>query len=250
VFRLIDPSSRMDANVKPRRVFAAEVIAGDAGEFSVEPLGDADYEVVAWHSQLGRASVHLAPGQAQVVLHLGSTGVVYGRVLSARRPLAGIDVVSVPDATTFNGADDVTDVKGGDARTGADGRFSVIAAAAGGGQLRIGGRGLRVRRIPLPRPARPVTDLGDIDLAPAMDIVLIVDPDPKCPLRAVGPVGRMGVQIVEAAPAAQGTYRIALPEDGLWEFGLACADGTRTLVPGSVTIGPQDAGREVRFAVR
>jgi hypothetical protein len=43
---------------------------------------------------------------------------------------------------------------------------------------------------------------------------------------------------------------MALPEDGRWEFGLACADRTRTLVPVSIDIGRQDAGREIRFVVR
>jgi len=250
MFRLIDPPARDGDRVKPRVVFAAEMVAGDGGEFRFDAVGDGDYEVVAWHSQLGRASVLLSPAQSEIVLRLGAIGTIRGRVVGAKRPLSGVDIVSVPDAATFNAAADLTEIKGGDAKTGSDGRFTVMAASAGGGELRIGGGAYGVRRIALPRPPLPVLDLGDIEVAPGIDVIVVLDPDPKCPLRAVGPLGRTGLQIVAAAATPEGAYRIALPEAGRWEFGLVCDQGQRTLVPGSLQITEAHRGKEVRFVVR
>jgi hypothetical protein len=161
-----------------------------------------------------------------------------------------VDVVSVPDPSTFNAARDLTDAKGGDAKTGPDGRFVVAAAAAGGGELRIGG-GLRsVIRVPLPRGPAATLDLGDIELGTPMEVIAVLDRDPGCVLQAIGPVGRMGLEIVSGVRVPDGSYRIALPEAGAWQFGLQCGAQRRGLSPASVQIGPANAGKELRFVVR
>src|SRR5206468_1315990 len=61
LFRLIDPRHSPGASSRdnPRRVLVSETIADPGGEFHIDGVGDADYEVVAWHSVLGRASAAL-----------------------------------------------------------------------------------------------------------------------------------------------------------------------------------------------
>lgn len=248
-FRLIDPPRVEGRPELPRRVLAAETVADADGRFEIDGLGEADYEIVAWHSHLGRVSVPLPVG-SEIVVRLRAAGIARGRVVAGGRPVADVAVISVPDATAFASAADITAVKGGDTRTGADGRFSVIVADSGGGELRIGGGTLAVRRVALPRPPLPVFDVGDIDLGASLSVTVVLDRDPQCVVRAAGPAGRSGLQVILGDRDAKGGYGFTLPEAGLWEFTLACVGQRHTLSPALVEIGPAHAGQEFRFVVR
>ena len=239
-----------DSRFKPRRVFAAEVIANADGTFEVDGLGDADYEIVAWHSQLGRASASLDATKTDVTIRLASTGEIRGRVMAEGKPVRGVAVISVPDAATFNGSADMTEAKGGDATTGADGRFSVSAAVSGGGELRIGGGTYAVKRVPLPRVPVPELDLGDVELGGAIEIVAVLERDPRCVVQAIGPMGRTGLQVISGTTDSGGVHRLRLPEPGLWQFGLVCGEARRALAPSAVEIGAAHSGQEVAFRVR
>ena len=147
----------------------------------------------------------------------------------------------------------LTDFDPGPANTGAsfspDGRFVVFVPLAGG-ELRIGGGRFAVRRIPLPRPAPASLDLGDIDLGAPIAISVVLNDDSECVVRATGPVGRTGLQVVHGTRTAPGLHTLLIPEPGFWEFGLSCGERERALSPGVVEIGPGLAGKEVRFLVR
>ncbi len=253
LFRLIDPPRPAGdhSRDKPRRVLVAEAIADAGGAFHIaEGAGDAEYEVVAWHPQLGRASSMLPRGPGVFTVRLESPGTVRGRILAGGKPLAGVDVISLPGPEAFRSADDVVDLKGGDTRTGADGRFAVMLAASGGGELRVGGGTLPIRRIPLPRVPAPLLDLGDIDLGAPLEITIVLDQDTACDVRATGPIGRSGLQIVTGTRTAPGLFRMVLPEPGLWAFGLLCGREERPLAPSTVQISSANAGKEVRFSIR
>ena len=252
LFRLIDPAPAATGpvRVKPRRVVAAETTADAAGAFHFDGIGDADFEVVAWHPVLGRASAMLPRRFGPLSLRLESPGTVRGRVLRSGKPVAGVDVISLPGLEALRTADDLIDLKGGDTRTGEDGRFAVMLAAIGGGELRVGGGVHPIRRVPLPRAPSPLVDLGDIDLGSPLAITIVLDQESACDVRATGPIGRSGLQIVMAAPAGPGLFRIVLPEPGLWSFGLLCGRDPRPLSPLTMEIGPAHAGKEVRFSIR
>jgi len=250
IFRLIDPPPSDRSQSLPRRVLATESIADDEGRFAVGGLGEADYELVAWHAQLGRASLALSTMSTQLDIRLTPNGMARGRVVAAGRPVEGVDVISVPDPAAFSAAEDITELKGGDTRTGPDGRFSVSLAPSGGGELRIGGGKYPVKRVPLPRPAVPLVDVGVIDLGRAIGIAIVLDRDIACDVRAAGPVGRSGLQLIAATNAGNGTFEVAIPEPGFWEFTLMCGQDARSLSPSIVQIGASDAGRQVRMIVR
>ena len=250
VFRLIDPPGPGDARVLPRRVIATETVADENGGFALTGLGEANYEVLAWHAQLGRASVGVPPDGTVLNVRLQSSGVARGRVLAGGRAIDGIDVISVPDPAAFAAAGDMTDVKGGNARTGSDGRFTVAIAPSGGGELRIGGGAHPVRRVPLPRSPVPIFDAGDIELGRPISILISIDRDAGCDVRAAGPVGRSGLQIITGTRLPSGLFEVAMPEPGFWEFTLACGRETRPLSPSVVQVGLLDSGREVRMSVR
>lgn len=250
LFRLIDPpTARGDPN-QPRRVFAAETVADTSGEFRFDALGDADYEVVAWHSQFGRGITAVARGDTSITVRLESPGQVRGRVVSGGQPLAGVDVISLPDPQAYAQAADVTDVKGGDARTAADGRFAVSLAPGGGGEVRVGGGNHPIRRFPLPRAPIPLLDLGDIDLGAPVDVTIVLDRDPGCDIRATGPVGRSGLQVIGGTRAGPGLFRIEFPEEGMWEVQLVCGRDEHPLAPAFVSITQANAGKDVRMVVR
>ena len=251
LFRLIDPvPTRTDGRQQPRRVFAGERICDESGAFRFEGLGDADYEIVAWHPQFGRGTVLVPRGGGSVTVRLESAGQVRGRVVAGGKPLAGVDVISLPDPVAYAQAADLTEVKGGDARTGGDGRFAVSTAPGGGGELRIGGGAYPIRRFPLPRAPLPIVDLGDIELGVPIEVTILLDRDPGCDLRATGPVGRAGLQVIGGSRTAPGLFRITFPEEGLWEVHLACGRDELALAPTVITITQGSAGSTLRFVVR
>ncbi len=252
LFRLIDPPAppNSSSREKPRRVLAAETTADAAGVFHLEGIGEAEYEIVAWHPQLGRVAAALPRRAGTLTLRLESPGTVRGRIVAAGKPVRGVDVISLPGPDAVRTADDIVDVKGGDTRTGEDGRFVVMLAASGGGELRVGGGTYPIKRIPLPREPAPLLDLGDIDLGAPLEITIVLDQDSACDLRATGPVGQTGLQIVAATRTGPGLFRMVLPEQGLWAFGLLCGLEERALVPPAIQISPAHAGKEVRFSVR
>jgi hypothetical protein len=251
LFRLIDPVSlRSHPHEQPRTVFAGERIADSAGAFQFDGLGDADYEIVAWHPQFGRGMAAVSRVAGSVTIRLESAGQVRGRVVAGGKPLAGVDVISLPDPQTYVQAADLTEVKGGDARTAADGRFFVSMAPGGGGELRIGGGAYPIRRFPLPRAPLPIVDLGDIELGLPIDVTILLDRDPGCDVQATGPIGRAGLQVIAGSRTAPGLFRIAFPEEGFWEVHLACGRDERPLAPTVIIVTQGSAASTVRLVVR
>jgi hypothetical protein len=252
LFRLISPPtlSGDPSHDRPRRVFGAERIAGPAGEFHFDGLGEADYELVAWHPQLGRGALTVPSGGGEVTVRIASEGQVRGRIVSAGRPVAGADVISLPDLESYARAGDLIDVKGGDGRSGKDGRFIVTVAPGGGGELRIGGGVYPVKRIPLPRVTLPLLDVGDLDLGSPIDVTVALDHDPGCDLRSVGPLGRAGLQVVGGTRHGPGLFRLVFPEEGAWVVQLVCGREERALVPAVVSITQSNRGKELALSIR
>jgi hypothetical protein len=240
IFRLIEaapaPGTR---EPPPRRVFVSETSADAGGRVHVDGLGDAVYEIVAWHPRFGRGSVVLPTSADRATIRLRSPGIAHGRVLAGGKPAAGVDVNVLPDPSAFAAAEDPIDLKGGDARTGADGQFAIALAAGGGGELRVGGGTYPVKRVPLPRAPLPIVEIGDIELGRSRTFSIVLDRDPGCDVRAGGPIGRTGVRIVTATRTAPGIFAIALPEDGSWEFVLSCGRDERALAPAVVHVSDQ-----------
>ena len=252
VFRLIDPAphTRMAAarEPPPRRVLASEIVADEDGRVRLEGLGDGVYEIVAWHPRFGRGSLLLPEGTDRVTINVMSPGIARGRVLAGGTPAAGVDVTVVPDPYAAALAEDLLDLKGGDARTGLDGRFAVTLAAGGGGEVRVGGGTYPVRRVPLPAARVPIVELGEIELGRGVTVSIVLDQDPGCDVRAAGPIGRTGLRIVTAVRTGAGLFTITLPEAGSWEFGLLCGRDERALLPPVVHVTGQSSS--LAFAVR
>jgi len=254
LFRLIEPRpAKEGTHPPPRTVFAGERVTDAAGAFQFGGLGDAEYEIVGWHPQFGRGVAAVPHGGGSVSVRLVSVGETRGRVVADGKPLAGVDVISLPDPEAYARAADLTEVKGGDSRTGPDGRFVVSLAPGGGGEVRVGGGNYPIRRFPLPRAPLSTVDLGDIDLGPPIAVTVVLDRDPGCDVRAVGPVGSVGLQVIVATRTGPGLFSVVFPEEGTWEVLLACGrDGRdeQMLVPSVVSVSRSIVGKELRFLVR
>jgi hypothetical protein len=253
LFRLIDPppgSNQERDRPPPRRVFAAEALADADGRVRLEGIGDAAYEIVAWHPRFGRGSSLLSPGTDRMTIRLQAPGIARGRVLVGGKPAAGVDVIAVPDPSAFAASADPIDLKGGDARTDREGQFSIALAPGGGGELRVGGGTRPVRRVPLPRVPLALVELGDIELGAPIVVNVTVDQDPGCDLRATGPIGRSGLQILAASRAGPGLFRLTLPEEGLWELGAVCGGDERPVTPAVVRITAGDRPQEVKLMIQ
>jgi len=253
LFRLIEPRPGPEGKRPPASVFAGERVADAVGAFHFGGLGDAEYEIVAWHPQFGRAVAAIPRGGGSIRIRLVSAGEVRGRVVASGKPLAGVDVFSLPDPDAYARAADLTDIKGGDGRTRADGRFVVSVAPGGGGEVRVGGGNYPIRRFPLPRAPLPTVDLGDIDLGSPIAVTIVLDRDPGCDVRATGPVGRAGLQVIVATRTGPGLFSVVFPEEGTWDVQLACGHDRRdeqALAPSVVTISRAIEGKELRFLVR
>lgn len=241
LFRLIDPAVPAAALARgaprARRVLVKEIVTAADGRFGFEDLADADYELIAWHGQFGRVSVPVHGGVEGLTVHLTPAESVRGRVLVRGRPAADVPVVSIPDPQAFTTADDLTELKGGDGRSGPDGRFVVALAPSGGGELRIGGSAGGVRRIPLPKgPQNTSIDLGDVELVAAIPVTFMLDQDPGCDLVAVGPIGHAGLQVVTATRTQTAMFEAGLPEEGTYRLVLACGRAERAVLPATVNV--------------
>ena len=78
----------------------------------------------------------------------------------------------------------------------------------------------------------------------------MLDQESPCDVRATGPIGQSGLQVVTAARTGPGLFRMMLPEPGVWAFGLLCGGEDHPIAPALVQLGPANAGKEVRFSVR
>jgi hypothetical protein len=192
--------------------------------------------------------VRLRPGATQVTIGLQAPGLARGRVLVGGTPAPGVDVISVPDPAAYLAAEDPLELKGGDTRSGPDGRFALPLAAGGGGELRVGGGAYAVVRVPLPPTPLPLVEVGDVEIGRGIAISVVLDQDPGCDLRAAGPIGRSGLHIVTATRTGPGLFALLLPEPGAWEFGLLCGREERALAPAVSKI--DDGTRQLRLAVR
>jgi hypothetical protein len=251
-FRLIDAldATRRPGEPPPRSVLAGDTTAAADGTATIAGLGEADYEVVAWHPQWGRGSVRLRPGASIVTVRLQAPAMARGRVLVGGKPASGVPVITVPDPAVYMVAEDPLQLKGGDTRSGPDGRFALPLAERGGGELRIGGGEQAVVRIPLPSTPLPLVELGDIEIGGGITVSVVLDQDPGCDVRAVGPVGRSGLHILTATRTGPGLFSLVFPEPGAWEFVLLCGRDERRLVPDVANIEDRSGTQELRLSVR
>src|SRR5690606_26021088 len=189
----------------------AETTSDASGQFEFRGLARGRYVIRALHPSHGRSRIDvMAP--ARLTVRIEPRAVARGRVLAD-----GIPVEAVPDA----------------------GRAALtVSHAAGAIRIPLGD----VERAPA------IIDLGDVRLEGAIDVEAFVDLGPQCRLQAVGPIGALGLSVVEARPTAQGRWHLSARLPGRWVFEASCGDVPVLLSPAVVTI-ERRADRTLRLEI-
>ena len=225
-FEYQEPSRAVGTTAaSPTRRWIADAISDADGRFEIDGLASKRYEFIALHGTLGRAVIDWEVDGRLFLVRLEGTPRLRGRVVSNGYPASGVPVRPLPSRETFEQAVDPIAVVAPAVVTADDGQFDVTVPSEGDGQLLIGNAtGPRIR-VPYPDVSKlgPVVELGDLALPPSAD--LLVRFRPGCEVRAAGPVGDLGLTMVEASyDAVSGLYRLRIPDPGLWWVEAVCLD--------------------------
>ena len=83
-----------------------------------------------------------------------------------------------------------------------------------------------------------VSELGDIVLSGPREVLVQLNHGP-CELSAAGPVGPLGVEIIEAASEGNHRHRLCVPEPGFWWLHAQCGGEDREITPPFIRVEDQ-----------
>lgn len=226
----------------------AETTSDASGQFEFRGLARGRYVIRALHPSHGRSRIDvMAP--ARLTVRIEPRAVARGRVLADGIPVEAAAVSVLPDLDDVRRAGDPVAIVTAPAYTGLDGRFEIVLPDAGRAALTVSHAAGAIR-IPLGDVERApaIIDLGDVRLEGAIDVEAFVDLGPQCRLQAVGPIGALGLSVVEARPTAQGRWHLSARLPGRWVFEASCGDVPVLLSPAVVTI-ERRADRTLRLEI-
>lgn len=233
----------------PRRIVVSERRASDDGGFRFGDLAMERYEIVAMHPSFGRGERRFDPDGQDVEIALRTPPRAIGRVTRDGVPAQGVPITVVPDLAQFASTDDMTELRGGDAATDQDGRFTVLLASRGRGEIRIGQEATGVRRIPLgaAETLPPIIDVGTVELDALPPVTLVLEGSDGCELMLVGPSERTGMTIVRASRLGPSMFQASLPEPGRWMVSAVCGSRERAVVPAAIDLPAGARDRTIRL---
>lgn len=232
-----------------RRVVVEEVTSDQEGVFRFDHLALEPYEIVAMHAALGRGERRAEANGQDIEVRLRRPSRAVGRVLRNGVPAAAVRVMVVPDLAQFAASADITELRGGETETDEDGRFSVLLAMRGSGELRAGDERAGVRRIPLgPAESLPgIVDVGTLELAPLPALTLVLEGAGACELLLTGPAGRTGMTLVRPTRIGPAMFQATAPEPGAWHVVGVCGGRERAVVPSTIDVTAATHERSVRL---
>lgn len=234
----------------PKRITVTEVRADADGAFRFDELAHERYEIVAMHPVLGRGEARVEPDGREVEIALRRPARAAGKVVRDGVAAAGVPVVVVPELGQFAASGDVTELRGGEAETDADGRFTISLAPRGSGELRVGDERSGIRRVALgPAESLPdVVELGTIELNSLPPVTFVFEAAGACELLIAGPDARAGMSVVRATRLGPAMFRAALPEPGRWHVVAVCGQHERAVLPATIEVRPGAADATVRLS--
>jgi len=236
----IDAARRDPIRADTSLVAVGSTRSGPDGSFAFERVADPPFLAVA-SSPSGRGSALIAALGPPVIVQLAPPLVTRGRVLRGSLPIGGARIRFVPTAAAWAAGDDPAAFFGDEAASAGDGSFAIALPEQHAGELQIVTADGAVARLPIAVAADAHTGeiaLGDIAIPdPRRVVVRLLEPAqaPPCTLIAVGPMGRLGMQMVRAS-SPDNIYTFDLPEAGEWTFSADCGGRSRTLAPMMATI--------------
>jgi hypothetical protein len=229
-------------------VRVAETRSQADGRFAFDRLPPPPLLAAVRHSTEGRGVAVVSGAVDAVTIRLAAPARVTGRVLRRGLPVRAARVRFVPSASALIDSADPRELLADERTTAGDGRFALQLPPSHAGEIQIvAPDGVSVR---LPLPSIGIAQevgLGDINLTePRRLTVRLLEPI-SCTLSAVGPLGGLGLTIVEATAAGH-LHWFELPEPGRWTIAASCAGKAFGLVPSTVDVAP--SGAEPQLNVR
>jgi hypothetical protein len=233
----------------PLRISVAETQADSGGAFHFDDLAIEPYEVVAMHPVFGRGVRRVTPDGREIDIAMRSAAQAVGRVLKDGVAAAAVRVVVVPDLAQFAAADDITELRGGEAQTDEDGRFAVTLASRGSSELRIGDEGAGVKRLSLGAAERQagVIDVGDIELNAGASVAFVFEGAGSCEILLTGPAGRTGMSVVRSSRVGPAVFQAVVPEPGRWHTVAVCGTRERAVLPAWLDLSPSARDVTIRL---
>lgn len=211
----------------------------DDGSFEFARLGTGAYQVVAVDFALGRAERWTSASSAPVVITLAPSATVTGRVLRRKLPAPNVRVRFVPDPSVWQASVDPSAHLTAESTTDEFGRFIMSLPPVREGIVQFIAPDGAAVRITLPgSPKASEIVVGDVTLPDLISVEVRSD-TPGCQLSAAGPIGGLGLAIVQAR-GAENVYRFDFPEAGQWFLEADCSGEHRHIEPQAITI--PDAG--------
>lgn len=220
----------------------AETVVGPSGEFRFESLGAGQYELLAVHPSRGRASAIVSP-PAHTRLLLRPRATIRGQVLRNGIPVRGAVVRALPSIDAVTAARNPAALGAEAVRSGATGRFEVIAPDEGRVTLSISAEEGAFRlELGAAESLAEVTDVGEVRLDDPLEVEIVVELPGGCDVRAAGPMGAVGLTAIRAAAIAQGRWVLRPPHAGRWLLAGVCQAHELALDPAVIQIPPARHG--------
>ena len=233
-----------------KRVSVGETRADADGLFRFDDLGRERHEIVAMHPSFGRGEALVEPGRREIDIVLRSPVRAVGRVVRGGAPASDIPVAFMPALDQFAAAADVTELRGGETATDADGVFSVLLGFRGAGELRVGDVRSGMRRVPLgaAESLPDVVQVGTIELNALPPVLLAFEGAGSCELLMTGPAARSGLSVVRASRVGPAMFQAVLPEPGRWHVVAVCGRRERAVVPPALDVPARGLPATVRLS--
>jgi hypothetical protein len=221
-------------------IAVASAIADADGSFVFDGTVDAPLLVAAASPVDGRGSAWVMDTGPPVVIDLIPPLRAHGRVLRHRMPLAGARIRFVPNIQAWGASVNPAANLAAETASADDGVFEIVLPEQSTGELQIVAADGVAARVPIadaPVRARTI-ELGDVViLDPRRIVVRLLEPlqSPPCDLLAIGPLDRLGMQIVRASSSVN-VYTLDLPESGRWTFSADCGGHIQSVAPTIATV--------------
>ncbi len=250
-------ANRADPGSPLPRALSASTLSDEEGAWSFDGVERNSLVVRACHAAAGCAEKDARPGGEDVEIVLSPRWRFTGRVVSSSgSPLAQAHLRLLPTLDHYAGARDrlLTLPPETDVESDSQGRFEIAAAVPGSYYLEA--RALRVgtarRPLDVSEFSPALTELGDLSLAGAVELVAVVSGS-GCSggsLALAGPVGATSMPAMRDFPLdSRGAAHVELPEGGSWLMWAHCPDGRRDVEPNVLTHVEDLEGIEVRLTL-
>lgn len=212
------------------------------GMFRFDRIGPGPF-LVSVTDPRGRGTAIVKSIGDPLVIRLVASARATGRVLRHHVPVMGARVRFLPSAEAFAASTNAKDLISEEQITREDGRFSVSVPPEHSGVVQIvAPDGASVRVTPTRLSATGDIVLGDVTLPDVRRVTIrVLDTEP-CTLTAIGPIGTLGLTIVNAAASASNVHSFELPEPGQWMVVASCGGKDHDVKPPMIAVsadGPE-----------